>query len=467
MSGNSFYEYLGEKIKGKRILILGFGKEGQSTYKVLRRLGNYGSLHIADVNKFALPEVDSALISGALTITSGQAYQDCLDDVDIVFKSPGIVLKKPYLSYSCEITSQTEIFLGVFNRQVIGISGTKGKSTVSSLLHHILQNSGINASLAGNIGKAVFDIVDEIEDSSVIVLELSCHQLEFCRISPAVAVLLNLYEDHLDHYGSFEKYVDAKRNIFLHQHPLDSLYCSDYLFYQLRSFSINNDLRESEQANALIKDTLPDRQIFKSRLFRVSNSILPFDSLESLNNVKLTGEHNYQNCAFVYEICRSFGISDAQFIYCLRTFTPLRHRLEFIGNINGVDYYDDSISTTCESAISAICAVKNAATALFGGMDRGIDYEPLISFLRNCKLRNLIFMYESGRRIMSELLQQGVRDGIKLHYRDDLRQAAGLAMEITEEGQACVLSPASASYGDFKNFEERGDFFKKIINNIA
>ena len=208
---------LSNLIRGKRVLLLGFGKEGQATYKLLKEIGLYAELGIADIN----PPCN---IRDA-QIYSGEDYLEHIDDYDIAFKSPGIVLPKDYRKYTCKITSQTEVFLQAFNRQVIGVTGTKGKSTVSSLLYHVLHTNNVPCFIAGNIGTPVFEIVGSIKPETVVILELSCHQLEICEFSPALAVLLNIYEDHLDHYGTFENYVRAKKNVYLHQHPLDVLYC--------------------------------------------------------------------------------------------------------------------------------------------------------------------------------------------------------------------------------------------------
>ncbi|MBP0977616.1 MAG: UDP-N-acetylmuramoyl-L-alanine--D-glutamate ligase, partial [Oscillospiraceae bacterium] len=206
--------------EGKNVLILGFGREGKSTYKRLCEAGGFASVTIADQNqiKDELPD--------AVKIISGEQYQDTLNDYDIVFKSPGVVLKNDLASYTCKITSQTEIFLEKYASKVIGITGTKGKSTTTTLIHHILSENGVDAVLTGNIGIPCFDVIDNIKDDTKVVFELSCHQLENIRFSPSVAVFLNLFEEHLDHYGSFEKYAEAKQNIYKHQKAGDRLFCN-------------------------------------------------------------------------------------------------------------------------------------------------------------------------------------------------------------------------------------------------
>jgi len=421
-------ELLSNLINGKRVLLLGFGKEGQATYELLKEIGSFSKLDIADIN----PQEHIK----DCTVYSGAGYLDVIDDYDIAFKSPGVILPKNYKEYSCRITSQAEVFLQAYNRQVIGITGTKGKSTVSSLIYHVLSTNNIPSLFAGNIGKPVFEIVKDIKSDTIIVLELSCHQLDICEYSPALAVFLNLYEDHLDHYVTFENYARTKKNIYLHQHPLDMLYCDE--------------------------SVKPKKGEHASRVTTITKDDLPFNSFEAIRVDSLHGSHNLGNCAFVYIIAKTFGITDKEFVAALRTYEPLSHRLEHIGCKNGVDYYDDSISTTNESTISAIEAISNASTILLGGMDRRIDYTSLIKYISKSELSNVICMYESGKRIYDAL--QGY-ENLKptLIYCNDLYEATEKAQEVTKAGTACILSPAAASYGAFKNFEERGDVFKKII----
>lgn len=419
-------------IRDKSVLILGFGKEGKSTYNVLRQVNGYKKLDISD--KFEL----DVKLSEEHKIITGDIYMDYLDAYDIVFKSPGIVLPKSPEEYRCYITSQTDIFLKNYGRQTIGITGTKGKSTVSTLTNHVLKTNGKDVILAGNIGVPVFDIIDKIKPSTTIVLELSCHQLQFSKSSPAVAILLNIFEDHLDHYKTFENYAKSKTNIYKYQCALDTLFCTI--------------------------DFMPNKEDVSSRIVTVNKDILPFSSLEEIEDVKLKGTHNLLNTAFVYNICKHFDISDDDFIKSLKSYIPLPHRLEHIGVKNDVDYYDDSISTTVESTISAINSIKNIDTIIIGGMDRKIDYSNLVTFLMDSSVTNIILMYESGKKIY-DMLEEEIHDKNtkNIVHVPNLYEASDLAMNCTKPKTACVLSPAAASYGDFKNFEERGEVFKKII----
>lgn len=425
---------LDELIQKKNVLILGYGREGRSTLKLLMEVGSANDITVADAR-----DVSEELPDG-ISSFCGERYLDCLDSFDIVFKSPGIVLPKSVTAYKCTFTSQTELFMQVYGERVIGVTGTKGKSTTASLLYHVMKEAGKDVAFAGNIGIPVFDIIDSLKENTVIVTELSCHQLEYAKTSPHRAVLLNIYEDHLDHYGTREKYADAKKNIYRFQKSKDILYT-------------NSDTVEYNHI-----DDCP------SNLVLVEKSVLPFNSFDDISGAKLKGEHNLSNVAFVYEICKVYGISDSEFIRAVGSFEPLPHRLQFIGNYNGVDYYDDSISTTVKSTVNAVLSVKNAKFLLLGGMERNIAYEELVDFCAQSNLRVIVCMYESGKRFYemynSVALPLGAPFCISV---DNLEQAVAYVRANGRKDEACLLSPAAASYGYFKNFEERGDVFATLV----
>ncbi|MCR5196651.1 MAG: UDP-N-acetylmuramoyl-L-alanine--D-glutamate ligase [Pseudobutyrivibrio sp.] len=419
-------------VKDKKVLILGFGREGQSSFRMLLSVGGYQCLDIADANAV------SSDLTATHNVITGAAYLDCLNDYDVVFKSPGIVLPKDIGEYRCQFTCQADLFMQVFGAQTIGITGTKGKSTTSSLLYHILKCCGKDVLFGGNIGLPIFDIIDQIHPRTIIVFELSCHQLEYAEHAPAKAILLNLYEDHLDHYGTVEKYWAAKKNIYKNQDYGDYLFCNP--------------------------ECLPASGECKAAIVKVKTGDLPFASFEDVPGVTLRGTHNLFNTAFVYDVCKRYEISDKEFMDALASFKTLAHRLEFVGSLDGIDYYDDSISTTVESAISAIKAIPNAGTILLGGMDRGIDYNPLVEFLPTTRLEHIILMYDSGKVILEKLINTASPAFMeKVHYIQDLADACTFAKANASKGTAVILSPASASYGVFKNFEQRGDFFKEQI----
>lgn len=419
-------------IDKKKILILGFGREGKSTLREILEAGNYADVTISDMKA-----ISESLPEGIKTIT-GEGYLDCLEDYDLVFKSPGVVLKKPADEYSCLITSEVDVFMERFGAQTIGITGTKGKSTTSSLIAHILEKAGKDVVFAGNIGIPVFDVWKRVTENSVVVLELSCHQLEYLQYAPHRAVLLNIYEDHLDHYGSREKYALAKMNIYKKQEEGDFLYVTE--------------------------DFAPKSREYKGNIVPVAVTDAPFSDFEDIPGASLRGKHNVLNSAFAYVVTKEFGVSEDIFISALTDFKGLHHRLEYLGNKDGIDYYDDSISTTVQSAISAVESIKNAGVLLLGGMERNLEYEELIEYLYGSKLDLVVFMYASGER-MYKMYTEGLggdgAPGAKLCK--NLKEAVDFAKNNALLGKAVILSPASASYDSFKNFEERGDIYKSLV----
>ncbi len=441
---------LREKYKDKKILVLGFGREGKSTLGVLKRAG------LQDITVADMADVSEAVAKEGCNCVWGEDYQNCLDDYDVVFKSPGIVLKKPYNEYKCHITAQVTEFVQAYREHIIGITGTKGKSTTVTLLYHILKNSGKKVVLGGNIGIPVFELIDEMMDDkeTLAVVELSCHQLEYIDVSPKWAVLINLYEEHLDHYGTFEKYIEAKKHIYTYQKNGDKLFVKADIAPKAEEFA----LCESEKN--CIEEPFCDEKAALPTVLCITPEMVK--NMTAPEGTKLLGEHNLFNMALIKEIIKEFDINDKEFREGLVTYEPLPHRLQFIGEVDGVKYYDDSISTIGETTIQAVKSVKNVSTILVGGMDRGIVYDDFEEFLSNRPVKNIILMYETGRRIYEEMKQKNLAtEGIIVV--SDLKEAVKTAKKVTLPGEACVMSPAAASYGYFKNFEERGDVFKKLV----
>lgn len=441
---NKFTEYIRNYTEGKSVCILGFGREGRATYDILARYCSPSKTAIADLNV-----IDRAAdnISENTELICGEDHQKCLDDYDIVFKSPGIVLEKQPPELKCRITSETQVFFEVYREQIIGITGTKGKSTVSSLIYHILKESGMDCRLAGNIGIPVFNIAEEMTENTIVVCELSCHQLEYMTVSPACAVFLNLFEEHLDHYGTMERYHKAKKNIFTHQEDGDCLLINSSIAPKLSNAFVHTISAEDSKADIYVSSGIVDNN------GTGDTYIIPVDK------IKLLGVHNHYNIAVAYFITAPF-VNRKQFETALCSFDPLAHRLEFVAVAKGIRWYDDSISTACATAIEALKSVPEPGTILIGGMDRGIDYTPLTDYLKESDV-NVICMESSGKRIF-DMLPTCER----IRFVPHLEDAVQLAAEITPCGKSCVMSPASASYGIFKNFEERGDVFKSLVTKL-
>lgn len=473
-------DYIRKRIKDKKVLILGFGREGKSTLKLFLEAGGARELAIGDLKEFSLKDLeylqeDEAEVQAAgfeeINFICGPDYQEAMDDYDLVMKSPGIVLEKPVGEYKSEILSQMQLIFEVYRDRIIGITGTKGKSTTTTLLYHILEEARVPAVLAGNIGIPVFDIVHKIEKDSLLILELSCHQLEYMTVSPKRGVLLNIYEEHLDHYGTMEKYVASKEKIYVNQLDGDLLYVHPSVAPKENSHKGTCVFVDAEaEENAEEKKDLADRAVDITQkadvILRGTKIFYGDRSFEiPTEKISLLGAHNYLDIAFVYGICCDLGISDQQFEKGLISYVPLPHRLQYIGTVDGVAYYDDSISTIDETTIQALNTIGNADTVLIGGMDRDISYVNLEEYLASSKVAHIILMEATGKRIYREIMENmpDFEGKERLYVVEHLQEAVTLAKEITKKGGSCILSPAAASYGIFKDFEKRGDCFKKLV----
>lgn len=451
-------DYIIDKIKGKKIVILGFGKEGISTYRFIRKYFPEMPLTVADSNaNLRTDEFDDP----RLTFVKGEGYDQNLNDYDLIFKTPGISFNKVnYWIETERITSQTNLFLEAYHPQVIGVTGTKGKSTTSSLIYHILHSTGRDVLLAGNIGVPFFDIIDRMTDQTLVVAELSAHQLEFVQASPDCAVLLNLYQEHLDHFNSFNNYQIAKMNITK--------------FQKYEDFFVYNG--DDEHIPELMKrfEYNRTRCIFGTKVYNglvacCTGDVIHFtlnghveDEYDLNGYHNLPGTHNYYNIMAAIAVCRNKGLTHDEIMSGLRTFKGLPNRIEFVGKYHDISFYNDSISTIPEATIAAVKALRHVDTLIVGGYDRGIEYQLLIDFLRENPIPNIAFTGPAGRRILKEWQEKG---NLPENYivEDDFKKIVAFAYEKTSENRIVLLSPAAASYDQFKNFEERGKIFKELV----
>ncbi len=435
---------LKETICNQRVLLLGFGREGRALYRRIMQVGGFASLGIADCNP--IPDAPDGV---ALHI--GSDYQKAMYEYDIVFKSPGIVLETSPEQLPCTVTSLTAVFLTAYREQCIGITGTKGKSTTSSLLYHVLQTAGVPSVLGGNIGIPMADLYEQITPETVIVLEIGVHQLEYTKVSPKTAVFLNLYEEHLDHYGTFAYYAYCKENIYRSQNAGDLLLCGEPSLPEA-------DDCAADVLRIAMDDKSADISLHDATIVRCGK-----DFMQLPQTMSLTGLHNRLNCAVVYALAHRLGISDDKIAEGIATFQPLPHRLEMLGECDGIRWVNDSISTACETCIQALNSLRDTDTVLIGGMDRGICYTPLLDYLESSPVPHIILMSDSGRRIAEEARSYGCTLTDRIITVKNLTEAVRFAKQITQKGKIALLSPAAASYNEYKNFEVRGEHFRSLV----
>lgn len=435
--------------ENKKIVILGFGREGISSYKLIRKYLKNQMLYIADSKVDFEDNFDFLKDDKNVKCISGKSYLDGLEKYDIILKSPGISFVGLDISrFRDKIKSQIELILEFFNVKTIGVTGTKGKSTTSSLIHKILMDQNVNCKFMGNIGIPAFDVIDELEENMVVVLELSSHQLEFVNYSPNIAILLNIFEEHLDHYASYMKYAEAKCNVYKFQGE------EDYFLYNVDNEMVNKCVKDPI-ANT-IKVSLKDD---KSDIY-LKDGIVYFKGKELYNSAlprALMGEYNLNNIMFALGVSEILNLDINKTIQSISDFKTLEHRLELVGEFDGIFYYDNCIGTIPMATIEAVNALGNVDTLIIGGMDRGIDYSEFIDFLDNSSISNIVCMPKTGHDIAKKLK---VKRAIIV---DTLEEAVDISKKITKKKMSCLISPAAASYGFFKNFEEKGNRFKELV----
>ena len=435
------------KLEHKNIAILGFGREGKATYKFIRKYLALQSLTIID--RIDVSKDDLLAGDKKTFVISGDNYLDGLYSYDLVIKSPGISLKDIDTT-NVNLTSEIELLLEVAKDKVIGVTGTKGKSTTTSLIASILKENGLKVILAGNIGIPVFDRFDEVDEDTVFVLEMSSHQLEYLNVSPHIGVVLNLFEDHLDHAGSVEHYHNIKMNMFKYQED------DDYMVYCQDNISLKNKILENKfkgkKYDVDIESKSAKTYLDDGKVYYDGNEV--FDISLKRN---LLGIYNFKNIMVAYTVSKILLLDDDKTFKAIAEFKPLKYRLELVGEINKVKFFVDTLATIPEATKESIEALENVNTLIFGGMDRGISYEGFAEYLENTNIEHFICMPTTGHTIGNNLPHE------RTFFVETLEEAVNMAKKVTKENTICLLSPAAASYEQFKNYAEKGDKYKEYV----
>lgn len=418
----------------RKVLVLGFGREGRSTYDIIRRHLPEKHIGIADMREIDLRDDN-------VTLHCGPNYLDALKEYDTVIKTPGMSFRDVTVPEGVEVTCQTDLFLRFSECVCVGVTGTKGKTTTSTLIYGMVKQSGKSACLIGNIGVPVLDSLEE-SPVDVAVIEMSSHQLEFTTASPHIAVMTNIYPEHLDHYNGFEGYVGAKLNILSHQT------CKDYFICNAEQ-DFGAYINFADVIPSVIKVGInggkADAEIIKA----------------ASNNERLKGIHNRQNVCTAATAARCLGISDEDIRLAVESFAGIENRMEPVGEYSGIKFYNDAIATIPHAVECAVEAIGNVDTLIFGGMDRGIDYSGFKKYLATCNVKNLIGLPDTGYEICNELIGNGCSKNII--PVQDMEEAVEAAFRYTEKGKSCLMSPAASSYNVYKDFEHKGNHYKQLI----
>lgn len=422
-------------LNGKTVCILGFGREGQATARALEKYASKAKITIADSNiELRITNYESQL---------GPDYLKNINRFDVIIKSPGIPPSVLEPTTYHLLTSATPIFFDTIantNASVIGVTGSKGKSTTSSLIYEILKAAGKDAHLIGNIGKPALDYLDLAKDGPIFVMEMSSYQLMDMTVSPHIAVITSFFPEHLDYHGSFDAYKEAKKHITKYQTSGD--------------VAIFN--RESSGAVEIANES--------------NGKKIPFSTDDSpvlLEKTHLLGRHNLSNIAAAWTVSQELGIAQEIAVAAITTFHGLPHRLQSLGMHNDIEWIDDAISTTPESTMAALEALGDRVeTIILGGQDRGNDFTKLGEAIAQSKIQTVILFPGSGPRIREALEKAQVTANI--FEASSMQEAVKLAKLKTKNQKPntspiILLSTASPSYNMFKNFEEKGLEFQRCL----
>ncbi len=438
------YNKIIDIIKDKSLVLVGFGKEGKSSYKFIRKYLPNKEITIVDQNEKIYEQNDYLNSDKNVKVITGDNYLDSLNNYDLIIKSPGVKIPDEIFNIvKNKITSQLELILEVDRDNVIGVTGTKGKSTTSSLIYKVLCDQNKDCLLLGNVGNPILDYIDDIKEDTILVIECSSYQLENVKVSPHIGILLNLFEEHLNYHITLHNYWYSKLNIFKYQNS------NDYMLFN----SENDNVKQCVDNNKY-----NGRHIDLSKEYTFNNDDILYDNkvIYNRNNERnIIGEHNLKDILFVLRVSIILGLDLDKVRESIRVFKPLEHRMEYFGTYNNVKYYDDAIATIPEATINCIEALKDVDTLIFGGLDRGISYDMFIDYLNKSNVDNLIAMPDTGYKIADKIVNK------KVFKVETLEEAVKIAKEVTKK--ICLLSPAAPSYNAFKNFEEKGNIFKELV----
>ena len=445
-----------DKLKDKKIAILGFGKEGKSTYSFIRKY--LGDIHLTIIDMKDISNDDMFNGDNNIDFVCGEKYLSNLGIYDYIIKAPGVSLKDiKDEEVKLKVTSQLELLLEVNRDNIIGVTGTKGKSTTSSLLYEVFKDQNYDVYLLGNIGVPVLDNIELYKENTLLVIEMSSHQLEFIEVSPHIGIVLNLFQDHLDHAGDLKHYHDNKMRMFKFQNDNDiALYGDDNKYLHDRVVndgykSIFYDVRFDNSNGGEHSVRINEKSIY------LNNELLYTDGKRNI-----LGDHNLNNIMFIITIAKLKGLDLKKAKKTISNFKGLKYRMECIGTFDGVTYYNDTIATIPEATINAIKAIGNVDTLIFGGMDRHIEYGEMIDFLEKSSISNLVCMPTTGF-IIGEILKK--KSNKNIFFVNTLEEAYEVSKKNTAKNMSCLLSPAAASYEFFKNFEEKGNAFESIVKS--
>ncbi len=443
--------HLSQKYQDAKILILGWGREGQSSYAMLRQCCPEAQVQVSDQSEKLLAEWQD---QHHQTLDIAPYLKD-LSSFDVIFKTPGIPTGLPelqsYRENGGKLTCQLNEFLTIYRQQTIGVTGTKGKSTTASLITHICRKSAQSVVFAGNIGTPVFEIDKDLSPGTLIVVEMSSYQLETVTVSPHIAVWLNIFPEHLNYHQNLGNYIHAKANITQFQTAEDV-------------FIYNQDV---EEITRIAKQSRAQLQPFSYR----QKLVYPKEAravLDSLTEVTLPPTIKKWNLLPAILAATTVGLSAEQIIKSLPSFQTLSHRLETVGVYRDITWIDDLLATIPEATIAALEALPRVDVLLLGGYDRGISFDKIVDICIEKKVPAIGFFKPSGQT-MYELLQQKYpkEEWPVMKIVENMEEAVRFGYQHAKPGGTVLLSPSSPSFGQFRDYRDKSAQFHSWIEKLA
>lgn len=440
----------------QHILVLGLAKSGEAAAKLLVQSGKEVRLNDLKAPKSG-DKVTELEELGVEVVTGGHPLS-VLEDIEVLVKNPGIPYDNPVVAEAEDrnipIITEIELASLLMDGVLIGITGSNGKTTTTTLVYEMLQQSGQKAKIAGNIGNVATEVAQTIQPEESMVLELSSFQLLGVQtFKPKVAVLLNLFEAHLDYHKTVEHYHHAKANILLNQDK------NDYIIYNADDINVKRLVERYAKAVKIpfstTKKNASGAYSDEKYIYFQEKAVIP------LEEIVLVGKHNLENILAAISAAMLNGASNEGIYKVLSTFTGVKHRLQFVKNINGRVFYNDSKATNILATSKALSSFSQPTILLAGGLDRGNTFEELVPSLTNVKA--LVVFGQTAEKLQETAKQAGI-DTIK--FVDNVKHAAQQAYELSNPSDVILLSPACASWDQYRTFEERGDMFEKAVHTL-
>ncbi|WP_148878099.1 UDP-N-acetylmuramoyl-L-alanine--D-glutamate ligase [Streptococcus sp. Marseille-P7375] len=443
------------KFANKKVLVLGLAKSGESAARLLDKLG--AIVTVNDGKPFEEnPAAQSLLEEGIKVITGGHPLELLDEDFEWMVKNPGIPYNNPMVMRALEkkipVITEVELAYLISDAPIIGITGSNGKTTTTTMIAEVLTAGGQNGLLSGNIGFPASQVAQDAGETDTLVMELSSFQLMGIEaFHPEIAVITNLMPTHLDYHGSFEEYVAAKWNI------QKNMTASDYVI-----LNYNQDLAK-ELAKKTAAQVIPFSSQEQVDGAYLDGDVLTFrgEAIMKASELGVPGSHNVENALATIAVAKLRGIDNQVIKETLTHFGGVKHRLQYVGEINQVKFYNDSKSTNILATQKALSGFDNSKVILIaGGLDRGNEFDELVPDIKG--LKKMVILGESAARV------KRAADQAEVSYLDasDVRDATRKAFSVAEPGDVVLLSPANASWDMYKNFEVRGDEFLAVFKEL-